>query len=307
MPIEQARRENDEGAPLLFGPAGAIASVEDLDARRRAVRVYRPSLGEWPGVVYCHGGAWVLGSLDSQDPLCRTLAARSSCNVISVGYRLAPEYPYPAALNDVWTAIRWAAACFSPLAVAGDSAGGQLAAAVALRARDAGIELEVQVLIYPATNDAFDTRSYIENADGMVITTELTRWFWAQYVKDEARGGEPGCSPLRADLSGVPPALILTAEHDPLRDAGEAYACRLDAAGVPVTPRCYDGQTHGFIRMPAMIDRAHDAIDEVAATLRSTMACGATCAASDRSVGRITRAIRGKSGPHPPPRPQRTR
>jgi acetyl esterase len=121
------------------------------------VRVYRPAVGELPGLVYCHGGGWVVGSLMSHDPLCRTLAARSGCAVIAVDYRLAPENPYPAAVEDAWTVAAWAAERFSPLVVAGDSAGGQLAASVALRARDAGLSLALQVLIYPTTNYGFDT------------------------------------------------------------------------------------------------------------------------------------------------------
>jgi acetyl esterase len=269
--IEQARNGYEEGASGLFGPAGDVESVEHVDADGVPVRIYHPSPGEPAALMYCHGGGWVLGSLDSHDPLCRTLAARSSCTVIAVDYRLAPEHPYPA-VDDACAATRGAAARFSPLAIAGDSAGGQIAAAVALRARDAGLVLALQALIYPATNYAFDTESYRENADGMMLTTELMRWFWSQYVQDETRAGEPDCSPLRArELAGLAPALILTAEYDPLRDDGEAYARRLGQAGVPVTLRRYAGQIHGFIRMPALIDRANHAITEVAAAVRQAI------------------------------------
>jgi acetyl esterase len=272
VPLDDARRPYEEGAAALFGSAGQVASVEDADADGVPIRVYRPSSAELPGLVYCHGGGWVLGSLDSHDPLCRTLAARSGCAVIAIDYRLAPEHPYPAAVDDAWTATAWAAERFSPLAVGGDSAGGQLAAAVALRARDAGVALALQALIYPATDFAFDTQSYRDNADGMGLTAALMRWFWTQYLQDGTRAGEPGCSPLRVpELAGLPPALVLTAEYDPLRDEGEAYARRLDEAAVRVALRRYEGQIHGFIRMPALIDRANDAIDEVADAVRSAL------------------------------------
>jgi acetyl esterase len=192
--------------------------------------------------------------------------------VIAVEYRLAPEHPYPAAVEDAWTVTAWAAERFSPLAVAGDSAGGQLAAAVALRAREAGVTLALQVLIYPVTNHAFDTRSYREHGEGLVLTTALMRWFWARFLQDETRADEPDCSPLRApDLAGLPPALVLTGEYDPLRDEGEAFARRLSEAGVPVRLRRYEGLIHGFIRMPAVIDRANDAIDEVAGAVASAL------------------------------------
>lgn len=157
LPLEDGRRSYEESAERLFGPAGWVASVEDGEASGVPVRVYRPAVGELPGLVYCHGGGWVVGSLMSHDPLCRTLAARSGCAVIAVDYRLAPENPYPAAVEDAWTVAAWAAERFSPLVVAGDSAGGQLAASVALRARDNGLSLALQVLIYPTTNYGFDT------------------------------------------------------------------------------------------------------------------------------------------------------
>jgi acetyl esterase len=222
--------------------------------------------------VFFHGGGWVLGSLESHDPLCRTIAARSGRTVIAVDYRLAPEHPYPASVEDAWTATTWAAKRFSPLGVAGDSAGGQLVASVAIRARGAGLPLALQVLIYPATNYAFDTPSYLEHQQGAMLTAPLMRWFWSQYLKDPARAGEPDCSPLRVpDLTGLPRTLLLTAEYDPLRDEGEAYARRLEQADVPLTWRRYEGLIHGFVRMPALITRANDAIDEVASTVRSAL------------------------------------
>ncbi len=272
MPLEDGRRSYEQSAAQLFGPPADVAVVEDLEISGVPVRVYRASAGELPGLVYCHGGGWVVGGLGSHDPLCRTLAARSACALIAVDYRLAPENPYPAALEDAWTITKWAAERFSPLAVAGDSAGGQLAASIALRARNAELPLALQVLVYPATNHDFDTESYRVNTEGPALTAEQMRWFWAQYLQDESLGGEPGCSPLRApELNGLPPALVLTAEYDPLRDEGEAYARRLDEAGVPVTLRRYEGLIHGFIRMPAVIGRADGAIDEIAAAVRSAL------------------------------------
>jgi acetyl esterase len=272
-PLADLRRFYDQGAAGLFGPGETVPSVEDVDADGVPVRIYRPARGEAPGIVYFHGGGWVLGGLESHDPLCRALSARSGCAVIAVDYRLAPEHPYPAAVEDAWTAATWARDRFSRLAVAGDSAGGQLAASIALRARDAGLALALQLLIYPATDYGSDTRSYRENAEGRGLTAAEMRWLWSQYVPDEARAGEPDCSPLRArDLTGVAPALVLTAEYDPLRDEGEAYARRLADAGVAVALRRYEGLIHGFVRMPAMITRANGAIDEIAGASRSALA-----------------------------------
>jgi acetyl esterase len=271
-PLQDARSAYESGAAALFGPADPVHSVHDSDANGVPVRIYRPAEDDLPGLVYYHGGGWVLGSLDSHDPLCRTLAARSGCTVIAVGYRLAPEHPYPAAVEDAWTATAWAAERFVPLAIGGDSAGGQLAAAVALRARDAGLPLALQILIYPPTSYAFDTQSYRENLAEGVLTADLMRWFWTQYVPDPARAGEADCSPLRAPrLEGVARALVLTAEYDPLRDDGEAYARRLEQAGVAVTSRRYAGQIHGFVRMPALLDRAGEAIDQCASAVRAAL------------------------------------
>jgi acetyl esterase len=222
--------------------------------------------------VYLHGGGWVVGGPDSHDPLCRTLAARSRATIIAADYRRAPEHPYPAAVEDAWTVTQWAAERFSPLAVAGDSAGGQLATAVALRARDSGPPLALQVLIYPVTNHPGSAASYGTVGEGTTLNGELMWWFWSQYLTDPSRAGEPDCSPLRApDLSGLPPALILTAEYDPLGGEAQAYAARLREAGVTVTAYDYEGLMHGFIRMPAVIDRARDAIDEVAAAIAAAL------------------------------------
>jgi acetyl esterase len=269
----RAREVVDAAAPVLFGPPDAVTAVEEVDAGGVPARLYRPE-AEGPGaVVYFHGGGWVVGSLDSHDGLCRTLAARSGRAVISCDYRLAPEHPYPAAVEDAWVATRWAAAAHGTIAVAGDSAGGHLAAVAALRARDAGLPLALQVLVYPVTDCAFDTPTHREHGDATGLTTEMMRWFWEQFLPDPSRGAEPEVSPLRApSLAGVAPALVLVASHDPLRSEGDAYAHRLAEEGVPVTLSCYDGQIHGFVRMPAVIDRAQHAIDELAAALRAALA-----------------------------------
>jgi acetyl esterase len=267
-----ARRRMDQDAAALFGDAEPVGSVEEDEADGVPVRVYRPEEGGDPGLVWFHGGGWVLGSLDSHDRLCRALAARSGCSVVSVAYRLAPEHPYPAAIEDSWTATLWASRSFAGLAVGGDSAGGHLAAVVAVRARDHGLPLAVQALAYPNTDASCDTPSFREHAGIPNLTAEAARWFWNQFCPAERRG-EPEASILRApDLAGVAPALVLTAEYDVLRDEGEAYARRLAEAGVPVTLHRYDGQIHGFLRLPAVIERARAGIDEVADAVRSALA-----------------------------------
>jgi acetyl esterase len=252
---------------LLFGEPDPVESVEDGDAGGVPARVYAPSEGG-SGVVYFHGGGWVLGSLASHDKLCRTLAARSGCTVIAVDYRLAPEHPHPAAVEDAWTATEWAAERWSPLALAGDSAGGHLAALVALRARDEGVPLTKQVLVYPVTDYDFDTPSYREHGVDTALTTTTMRWYWDNYVPDSS--SRPDVSPLRrSDLAGVAPALVITAECDPLCSEGEAYARRLEQAGVPIVLSRYEGQMHGFFCMPDVIDAGGEAIDEVAGALRA--------------------------------------
>ena len=262
----------DEGAATLFGEPDPVESVEESVADGVPVRIYRPAGAGPAAFIYFHGGGWVIGSLDSHDRLCRTLAARSGVTVVAVGYRLAPEHPYPAAVEDAWTATNWAAERFAPVVVGGDSAGGHLAAVVALRARDRGVPLALQVLLYPATNHAFDTLSYREHGTDTHLSEATLRWFWQQFLGDEQRGAEPEASPLRApDLVGVAAALVLTAEWDPLRDEGEAYAQRLLDAGVPVTLTRYEGQIHGFIRMPAVLDAAASGIDQVADAVRDAV------------------------------------
>jgi acetyl esterase len=234
-----------------------------------------------PGFVYFHGGGWVIGSLDTHENLCKALANRSGARVVSVDYRLAPEHPWPAAPEDCYAVVRHVAECGSQfgidgarLAVGGDSAGGNLAAVVALMARDRkGPVLRHQVLLYPVVDHDFDRPSYRENADGYLLTRDAMRWFWQQYVADPARRSEGYASPQRAEkLEGLPSATVITAEFDPLRDEGEAYAERLRAAGVAVAATRYDGQIHGFASLLDLLDAGKRAVDQIGATLRIELA-----------------------------------
>ena len=248
------------------GPAGEIP-----------VRVYRPEGGGTPPiVVYFHGGGWTIGNLDSHDENCRAMTANAGVVTVSVDYRLAPEHRYPAAADDAYAAAGWAAehaadlgGDASRLVVAGDSAGGNLAAVTALRARDSGgPAITHQVLIYPVTDVGQDTESYHENATGFFLSAAHMRWYWGCYL-GRRDGTGPYASPLRAiNLGGLPPATVLTADCDPLRDEGNAYAERLRAAGVPVTARCYAGMFHGFYGMAGLLDGATAAQQEVADVLR---------------------------------------
>jgi acetyl esterase len=231
-------------------------------------------------LVYFHGGGWVIGSIETHDALCRELTMEAGVVVVSVEYRLAPEHKFPAAADDAYAAVRWVAQHAAELGidparigVGGDSAGGNLAAVVALQARDlGGPPLALQLLIYPITCDDLGTPSYVENAEGYMLTRADMAWFWSQYLSDPAQGDDPRVSPLRAgDLSGLPPAFILTAEYDPLRDEAEAYAARLEQAGVPVRMRRYDGMIHGFLRRLTLLDQGRVALDEVAKGIRDAL------------------------------------
>jgi acetyl esterase len=243
------------------------------------VRLYRPGAEPAPVLAYFHGGGWVLGSLETHHGVCATLAKLSGCVVCSVDYRMAPEHRFPAAVEDAWAATTWLAEHADAvggrpgaLAVGGDSAGGNLAAVCALRARDTGLPLALQLLVYPATDADLDRSTYREFADGYYLTRYSMGWFWDHYLPEGDRF-HPDASPLRADdVGGTAPALVITVEFDPLRDEGEAYARRLEEAGVPVTLTRYDGTIHGFFRMPGVIDRANDALAEAAAALRAAFA-----------------------------------
>jgi acetyl esterase len=284
LPPEEARLIQDEAAATVFGPVPDVA-WEDRELPGPAgpvpVRVYSPGDEPAPVFVYFHGGGWVLGGLNTHHGVCATLAEQAGCVVCSVDYRMAPEHRFPAAVEDAWAVTRWAAEHAEELggrpgalAVGGDSAGGTLAAVCALRARDTGLPLALQLLVYPVTDADLDTSTYREFADGYYLTAHAMGWFWDHYLPEgEGDRFQPDASPLRAaDVSAVAPALVITAEYDPLRDEGEAYAQRLEQAGVPVTLRRYDGMIHGFYRMPAVIDRANDALAESAAALKAALA-----------------------------------
>jgi acetyl esterase len=265
-----------------LGPVEAVARVEDhrvpVDGGAVTLRCYRPGGdGLLPVLVFFHGGGWVIGDLDTHDGICRSLANAAGCVVASVDYRLAPEHHYPVAAEDAYAATRWVIAEAPRLgvdgrrvAVGGDSAGGNLAAVICLMARERGEpSIAFQLLVYPAVHHAFDTPSYQECAEGYLLTLNGMRWFWGHYLARPEDGRQPHASPLLArDLAGLPPALVITAEYDPLRDEGEAYAARLREAGVSVTLTRYPGMIHGFFRMTNFVDKARDARDEAAAALR---------------------------------------
>ncbi len=247
------------------------------------VRVYVPE-GEGPysTVVYFHGGGWVLGDLDTHDATCRTLTNKTDSMVISVDYRLAPEHKFPTPLEDCYTVLEWVFDDADTMqidtdrvAIAGDSAGGNLAAAVALLARDRdGPSIARQVLIYPVTQYGFDMDSYEENGEGYLLTKADMEWFWDLYLRDDVDGKNPYASPLEASsLEGLPPATVITCGFDPLRDEGAAYASQLEAAGVDVNHINYDDAIHGiaqFLIEPMNLTRSRDLIDDVATDLRST-------------------------------------
>lgn len=283
-PAEARRAFEGMRLPL---PGEPVASIEDLrvpgPAGEIPVRLYVPegAAAPAPALVYCHGGGWVIGSPDSHENLCKALANRSSARVVSVDYRLAPEHPWPAAAEDCYAVTCHLAVHGAELgvdgarlAVAGDSAGGNLAAVVALLARErAGPRLRHQALIYPVTDHDFERPSYRENGSGYFLETAGMRWFWDQYVPGRADRDDPTAAPLRAEkLGGLPPATVITAEYDPLRDEGEAYAERLRAAGVPTTCTRYAGQIHGFVSLLDLIDDGRRAVAEIGAALRSALA-----------------------------------
>ena len=269
---------------LVSAPVAAVENrVIPGPASDLPVRVYAPKgRGPFPILVFFHGGGWVLGSLDTHDPMCRALCAGAECVVVSVDYRLSPEHRFPAATDDALAATRWVvdhAALVggdpTRTAVAGDSAGGNLATVTALRARDeGGPALRGQLLIYPVVGyHTPPTPSYIENAEGYGMTREAMVWFWEQYLADGAQATHPHAVPLVApDLRGLPPALVITAEYDVLRDEGERYVERLRAAGVPARLSRYDGVHHRFAELIGILDQAAKARDEMCAWLREVLA-----------------------------------
>jgi acetyl esterase len=268
-------------------PLPEVGRIEDrtipLGERRAAgARIYwPPDTRDTPAVImYFHGGGWVIGDLESHDPACRNLCLLTGSIVVSLDYERAPRNAFPSQVEDAYAAARWVAGNAAELggdpgriAVAGDSSGGNLAAVVTLMARDrGGPEIKYQLLIYPVTDADFTTPSYVDNGNGYFLTERRMRWYWEQYVPDEASRSNPYASPLRADdLSGLPPAYVISAEYDPLRDEVEAYAERLREAGNVVTLRRFDGMFHGFFTFAHILAPSRRANEEVYAVVKRAL------------------------------------
>lgn len=249
------------------------------------VRIYTPKgSGPFPILVYFHGGGWVMGNLDVVHGPCTVLANRAHAVVVSVDYRLAPEHKFPAAVDDCYAATKWAADNAAiingdpeRIAVGGDSAGGNLAAVVSVMARDQGSPtLMYQLLLYPATDFNFDTLSYQENGDDYFLTTDMMKWFFGHYLNNDDEGRDWRVSPLRlADTTGLPPALVITAEYDPLRDEGEAYAALLVKGGTTVMTERYPGQIHAFTaNLAGAMDQGKQSLEHTAMLLRQAFRAG---------------------------------
>ena len=291
-PYEQSSPEDARARMDMIGmlesPAEPVSVVRDFTIagpqQELPLRLYSSTslkhMGPQPALVYFHGGGWVIGSITSHDRLCRAIANAAACIVISVGYRLAPEHKFPAAVLDCEAGFRYVATHAAELgvdpnriAVGGDSAGGNLAAVVAVRARDSGgVQPRAQLLIYPATGHGIETASRKRFAEGHLLTSGTMRWFADHYLRDTNDAYRPEASPrLVEDLSGLPSAYVLTAEYDPLCDEGEEYAHLLHEAAVPVTLRRFGGMIHGFIQLTAVAPVTRTAIDEVSDWLRTTL------------------------------------
>jgi acetyl esterase len=283
-PPVEARRLAAEGLIPYEGTREPVAAIEDLRVPgplgEIPIRIYTPqSSAPRPAMVYMHGGGWVVCDLNTHDVVCCGIARRSGATVIAVDYRLAPENKFPAAVVDSYAVLEWVSTNAGRLgidrariSVGGDSAGGNLGAVLSIKSRDeGGPPIAFQALVYPVTDlSSFDTPSYREFAEGYHLTRSEMEWFRDCYLAGPEDGKNPLASPLLApDLRGLPPALVITAECDPLRDEGEAYARRLQEAGVPVTCTRYPGMIHPFFSLPGAIPRALDAIDQVAASVRA--------------------------------------
>jgi acetyl esterase len=290
LSIEQARAADRAAAVTGTGKAEPVSMVTELTlpgpSGELRARLYRPDGGVGlPVLVYYFGGGWSLGTLDTSDGVCRMLANAVGCVTVSVEYRLAPEHKFPAAVEDCYAGAVWAAANASELgadatrlAVGGDSSGGNLAAAVALLARDrGGPAITHQLLVYPNTDYRADTRSMREMNDEYFFNSASVRWYWGMYLAAPEDGANPLASPLRAgDLSRLPAATVITAEYDPLRDEAQAYAARLRAAGVPAEVIDHGGMMHGFFTMIGVLDTARTAVLTAADRLRGAFSPG-TC------------------------------
>jgi acetyl esterase len=279
---EEARAIYAKRCKEQWGALDEMHSVDDIDADGVPIRVYRPVETDEPSMalVYFHGGGWVTGSIETHDGPARAFAKRAGIVVISVGYRLAPEHPFPAAVDDAWAATSWVSSHAEELkldpdriGVGGDSAGGTLAAVVARRGRDHAVPIALQLLLYPVTNSSADTPSYSLYSSGYGLTRDGMEWFWKQYLGEGGDGTNPDASPAQvSDLRRLPRAIVVTAEADVLRDEAEAYAQRLFLATVETEGYRYDGMIHGFMRMAGKVERASAAYDELAESITTMLA-----------------------------------
>ncbi len=284
-PLYELTPEQARGIPAalaeMIGPGPEVESVRDVSVPGPGgdipVRVYEPSADPPGTVVYYHGGGWVIGTLDTWDAVCRALAVASGCRVVSVDYRLAPEHPFPAPVDDSYAALEWVAANLDagkPLVVAGDRAGGNLSAVMTLRARDrGGPKIALQVLVYPGVDWDMTRSSYQQYGDvGLLLGKREMEWFRDHYLPNKADWSNPDAAPLlAADHSGLPPAYVVIAEYDPLRDEGLAYADKLRAAGVPVTVKHYEDQLHIFFTMVNVFESADAAVADVGKAIRAAV------------------------------------
>lgn len=275
-PVDEIRR-NTQGRTITSGPVENILEISNRfipgPTADLPIRIYRPTVAtNAPAIVYFHGGGWVLNFLDIYDASLARLANQSGATIIAVNYQKAPEHPFPIPFDDCYATLLWVVANATNLGidenrigVAGDSAGGNLAAAVALKARDNDIALSVQILIYPATDRNFDTASYKENATGYGLSTQAMQWFWDQYLQGSHHDENPYAIPMRASsFKALAPAIIITAQYDPLLTDGERYAELLHRDGVPVLYKGYEGMIHGFFTNMAITPTAQQAIDFIA-------------------------------------------
>jgi acetyl esterase len=288
LSIEDAREADVKATMAGAGQRIPVAEVSEREIPGPGgplrLRIYQPDApGPWPVLVYFFGGGWSLGTLDTSDDVCRRLTNAIGCLTVSVSYRLAPENKFPAAVEDCYAGAAWVAehaaelgADGARIAVGGDSSGGNLTIAVTLLARQrGGPHLAHQLLVYPNTEYGSDTPSMRECQDEHFFNPHAVKWYWGLYLATPEDGGNPLASPLREkDLSGLPPATLITAEFDPLRDEGESYAARLAEAGVPVDTKRFDGVPHAFFTMTGFVDAAGEAVDYAAARLRAAFAVG---------------------------------
>jgi acetyl esterase/lipase len=288
MPIEDARAADLASIQAGAGQGEPVGNIHERTipgpAGGQRIRVYQPAgEGPWPVLVYYFGGGWSLGTLDTCDGVCRMLTNAAPCVTVAVSYRLAPEHKFPAAVADCYSGAAWVAAHASEfrgdparVAVGGDSSGGNLAAAVTLLAREKGGPVFAhQLLVYPNTDFQSATTSLREASDAYFFNAKAVEWYWGMYLAREEDGVNPLASPLRvASLAGLPPATVITAEYDPLRNEAEAYAARLAEAGVPVDLTRYSGVVHGFFTMIGVLDVAREAVGHAARRLRDGFAAG---------------------------------